>query len=81
MLPNSNSVNHATLDRRTQGGHQVLEVLQIVPGEQHRAQDFARSDQVMEVGARERAAGVARTTGVERRRVVGKAGVPEVERA
>ena len=47
------------LDRRAQALHQLLVVVQVVQGIESRAEDFVHALQVMEVGAREIAAGVA----------------------
>ena len=51
-----------------------------MPGEQHLAEDLVRLDQVVQVGARIVAAGRAVAVRIERRVVLGEAGVLQVDR-
>lgn len=67
--------------RRAEAGHQVLVVLQIVPGQQHGGEDFARFHKVVQVGAAVALAGRAVAGGVQRAGVVGVAGVAQVDGA
>src|SRR5229473_3293015 len=63
------------LNRRAQVAHQFLVVVQVVKRVQPRAEDLVGFLQVVEVGAREMAAAVARAALVERTRVVAMARV------
>ena len=66
-------------DRSADAGHQVLVVAQIVPGDQHHAQDLVGADQVVQIGAGIVARGRAAAFLVERPVVLGVAGVPQVD--
>src|SRR5918996_1091373 len=48
--------NAARLDRSARRSHEPLIIVQIVPGQEHRAQDLARLDQVVQIRAAEVAA-------------------------
>ena len=61
--------------------HQALIMRQIVPGQQHGGDDFARFHRVMQIGTGELAAGRTIAIGVQRRGIVGKAGILQIERA
>ena len=67
------------LDRRAQRPHQLLVVVQVVQRVQARAEDLVRFLQVVEIGAREMAAGVAGALRVERARVVAMARIADLE--
>src|SRR5262249_58571080 len=67
-------------DRRTHARHQLLVIAEVDGGQQDRAEHLVRLHQVMEIGA-----GIVarRGTGalfVERARIAGMTGVPEVDR-
>src|SRR5690606_19743779 len=67
-------------DRLAHGGHQRLEESDVVPGEQHLAEDLLGLHQVVQIGPRIVAAGRAVAGLVQRRLVLGEAGVLQVDR-
>ena len=64
-----------------QAAHQVLVVLEVVPGQQHRAEHLLGAEQVVQIGAAVAGAGGAGAGRVERAGIVGEAGVAQVEHA
>ena len=69
------------LDRRARAGRQLEDEAQIVERQQPQPEDLLLVDEVTDVRAREAPAGGARAVLVERPRVAGEAGVPEVQPA
>src|SRR6516165_8878490 len=61
--------------------HQALVISDVDLRQQHRPQRLARSDEVMQIGARIAARGRPRTFLIERSRIVGMAGIAQVDLA
>ena len=68
-------------DGCAQAAHQVLIILHIVPGEQHRPEHLLRLEQMVQIGAAVARAGRAAARRVQRRGIVGEARVAQVEHA
>src|SRR5471032_3389824 len=69
----------AALDTRPQAAHYVLIIVEIVPGEQHRAQNLLAANEVMQVGTAVVRARRAGAMLVDRPRIVAMTGVAQVE--
>ena len=53
-------------DRVTHPGHQLLEIMQVVPGQEHPRDHLASPEHVMQIGARIAGAGRACAFGIQR---------------
>src|SRR5258708_17947577 len=69
----------ARLDRGPQAAHNVLIVVQIVPGEQHGAEHLLAAHEMVQIGAAMMPAGRAGAALVERTRIVAVARVAQVD--
>ena len=69
----------AALDRSPRPGGQIEQKSDVVLGQKYQAEQLLLIDEMTEIGAREASAGRAGAALVERARVAGEAGVPEVE--
>src|SRR5258706_16243600 len=69
------------LDGPAQAPHQIEIVIKVVPGIEARAEDFVHFLQMMQIRAREMAAGVTAARLVERADVFAVLRVPQLERA
>src|SRR5581483_11624741 len=70
----------AVADRLTQAGHQPLVEPEIMLGHQHRAEDLAGADEMMDIGALPCRADRARAARLDRFAILGEAGVADVDR-
>ena len=74
-------MNRLLGDRLAQLLHQPLVEPEVVLGHDHRAEDLAGSDQMMDVGALELRAGRTRATGLDRFLIFRELRIPDVDRA